>query len=316
MLQTIFQIYGALILTMAGFVIPILAIGISFFPDGVKLLEETYENQQKQAENNLKNELTKQKKGRVNIEALSKNIVLLKKEKNKARKKLHYLNPKNIVFSGAFSLTGALISFSVGVAMYPQHASVLVALFLLSLILVVYVLVVFWNSIQIIIEASTAVQDRKRTSEDKIFELLTAIVENTAQSGSKSMFIKESEVGIKFDGQVISPEKEFIFSANKEHSIKIAVVNYSDYLLKTVEWGLILKPEFLVEETSNITSLFTDEAQKIIRFKHNIIQAKSDIQEGVLKVTFLKTGSFNCQVFVKGENYKNKKVSFKIKVIE
>ena len=57
----IFQIYGTLILTLAGFVLPILAIAMSAFPEGIKLLKKTYENERKQTEKNLEDELKKQK---------------------------------------------------------------------------------------------------------------------------------------------------------------------------------------------------------------------------------------------------------------
>lgn len=61
----IFQIYGTFILTLAGFVLPIIAIALSTLPDGVRALKQIYENEQKQSEKNLSDELEKQKSKKV-----------------------------------------------------------------------------------------------------------------------------------------------------------------------------------------------------------------------------------------------------------
>ena len=54
-MTNILQLYGTFVLTVLSFIVPILTILISLFPEGVKSLTDKYENERKQSEENTKN---------------------------------------------------------------------------------------------------------------------------------------------------------------------------------------------------------------------------------------------------------------------
>ena len=56
------QLFGSFILTLLGFILPIITILLSLLPDGVKALATKYENEKKQSEDNIIEELKKKEK--------------------------------------------------------------------------------------------------------------------------------------------------------------------------------------------------------------------------------------------------------------
>lgn len=314
----ILQIYGTFILTLAGFVLPILAITISLFSEGVTALRQIYENEQKQAEGNLKDELVKKETKRENeldLDALTKNITALKLTKKRAEKRLFYLNPLNILSKSAIALGISLVTFLCSLFFYTGQYTILpIALIAVSIGFLVWALIIFSNSIKIIIEASVAVQGIQKTSEGKIFELLTMLVDNS-KHGGESLFIKHEEIKVFFDDMEISEGKEYSYSVNNKHDVKISLKNLSEYMLKTAQLGFTFPSEFLIEERANF-SIYTSDKEKIVRFKHDYLQSNEHMIEGTVSLTFLKVGIFDVNTFIKGENLKNKSVKFKIKVVE
>lgn len=312
----IFQIYGAFILTLAGFVLPILAIAITFFSEGVKLLRENYENEKKQSENNLEAELKKRSTGGdINYDTLEKNISILKVTGKRADKRIKYLSPQHILLQSAIAVGVCLVSFLLALFLYNRVFYIPTSLFIISIIFLVRVLVVFSRSIEAIIEASLAVQKISRTAEEKELELLTTLVDNS-KNGGASLFVDPKNISVFFSGKTITSGEEYSFSVNNKHTIKnTALKNSSEYMLKNVEFGIVFPPEFLIEsETAD--SIYSGDKEKIIRFKFDIIQSRVNKLMGDMDLTFLKTGDFNVTAFVKGENLKTKDIKFKIKVVD
>lgn len=313
--ELIFQIYGTFILTLAGFVLPILAIAISAFPEGVKLLKQNYENEQKQAEKNLEKEIQKQKSNsEVDYDVLAKNISTLKSTRKRAHKRIQYLNPQYILSQSVIAVSICLISFLFGVSFYNQILYIPLSLFFLSIGFLIWTLIIFSNSIGIIIEASSAVQSIRRSAEEKTLELLTALVDSS-KGGGTSLFIDQKYVHVFFNDEEVTAMKEYIFSVNNKHTIKIALKNLSEYMLKTAELGFTFPAEFLIEGEI-ISSVYTGDKTKIIRFKYEYLQSNVNQIVGNIEVTFLKTGVFDVDTFVKGENLKNKTIKFKIRIID
>lgn len=311
----IFQIYGTFILTLAGFVLPILTVALSAFPEGIALLKQKYINEQKQAEKNLEIEFNKKTEESMDYNVLSKTISKLKKDKRKAESRMSYLSPGFILIKSSLALGISLISFLCGLYFFnSQIFFIPYILFLISLGGLVWFLIIFSNSTSIIIEASIAVQSIRKGSEEKIIELLSILVDNSKQ-GDKSLFIDHTKISVSFDDKKITDGYEYIYSANKKHPIKITLSNSSEYMLKTAELGFIFPEEFLIEGKT-ISSTYIGDTQKIIRFKHEYIQANQKQLEGSIHLTSLKTGIFDVDVFVKGENLKNKNTKFKIKIID
>ena len=311
----ILQIYGTLILTFIGFVVPILTVALSFFPEGIKVLTRNYENEQKQAEKNLEEELKKKGEKGVDYDALTRNIAILQDSKNKASRRLFYMNPGAILSRSGLALGIALVAFLSSLFLLNEAFLVPLTLATISIASLLWAVVIFWNVIEIIVEASTAVQAIQKTAEEKTLELLSALVDNS-KSASDSMFIDQKKIHIYFSDEEVTPAKEYTFSVNNKHDVKIKFKNLSDRMLKTAELGFTFPEEFLIEKTDNISSIFTGEKEKIVRFKHDHIQANESYLEGKIGITFLKVGTFDVDYFVKGENLKNATTKFKIKVVE
>jgi hypothetical protein len=309
----IFQLYGTLVLTLLGFVLPIITIAISAFPEGVKLLKQRYENEQKQAEKNLEDELSKQKAANsVDYDLLSKNISTLKSAKKKAIKRLLYLSPDYILIRSIIGLGICLATFMLAI-LFLSSGYISTGLFLVSLLALGWAVGVFINSIEIIIEASAAVQDIRRATEEKTLELLTIIADNS-KKGDSSLFIDPQTIKVMFDGQEVTDGKEFTYSVNNPHKIEIGIKNLSEYLFKTAELGFIFPSEVLVSG-STISNIYTGDKEKIVRFKWPHLQSNLNHRAGTLEMSFLKTGTFEIGAFAKGENLKNKLVKFKIRVV-
>ncbi len=314
----IFQIYGTFVLTLAGFVLPIIAIALSLFPEGFKVLKQKYENEQKQAEGNLTIELEKQRTNKeINYDDLNKTISTLKSTKRKSKKRLSYLNPLSIMSKSIIAIGISLDFFLLSIYLIdsPFYYQFLLIIFLsvVSIIFAIRTIMIFVNSIGIIIEASTAVQEIRKASEEKILELLTALVDNS-KKGDQSIFIDKKYIIVLFDNKKAVDNNKYTFSVNKKCLIEVHLTNLSVYMLKNIEHGFTFPKEFLVEGNT-ISSTYTSNTEKIIRFKYDYIQSKVNLK-GEIDITFLKTGIFDVDTFIKGENLKNKRIKFKIEVIE
>lgn len=310
-----FQIYGTFVLTLAGFVLPILAIVISLFPEGFSLLKETYRNQREQAEGNLEAEMKKKKLGKdLDYEIIEKNVATLKKEKKKAETRLLYLNPQYFLSRSVLYLGLSLTSLFISIIIYDNTFGSSILLLIISLIFLVLTIVIFSNSITIIIEASAVVQGVKRTFDEKTLELLTTLVDNSKQ-GDASLFINPEKIKVYFNEELLTEDSKYTFSVNNKHSIAISLNNNSDYMFKTAELGFTFPEEFLVEG-ERITSTYTSTKQKIIRFNHNHVQSHENMVEGDIDITILKVGTYKIDMFVKGENLKRKIIKFEITAVD
>jgi len=311
----IFQIYGTFILTLGGFVLPIITIAMSAFPDGVKVLKENYKNKQKQAEANLAKEIQKQKnQDKADYTLLSKNIAILKLTQKEAKRRLSYLNPGVILRKSALAVGVSLTSFLMGLYFYLQPFYIPLSLFVISIGMVVWAITIFYNAIGIIVEASTEVQLKHKVSEEKTLELLTAIADNSKKDGA-SLFIDQKYIKIYFENEILTEGKEYTFSVNKEHSIDVHVSNVSEFMWKTTELGFYFPEEFLIKDASTF-NIFVGGKQKILRFNHDHIQSLEKMDLGKINLTFLTSGIFEVTAFTKGENLKRKTIKFKIKVVD
>jgi hypothetical protein len=171
---------------------------------------------------------------------------------------------------------------------------------------------IFFISVGIITEAASAVQNSQKTTNEKIVELLTTLADNTDKD-SASLFIKPEDIHIFFDDDQVTPGKVYSFSVGKKHKVNISLKNLSSYMFKTAELGFSFPAEFLIENTG---SVYVGEKEKIIRFKHDYLQANVNQIQRPIEITFLNAGVFSATAFVKGENLKNNNINFKIKVVK
>ena len=314
--EIIFQIYGSLILTLAGFVLPILIIAISVFSEGVKLLNDDSKDKQKQISDNLKKELLKSDSEGMG-KKLTKSGEELEKLQRKIKRRLLYLDPNSILLRSTIAIIMSLVLFLGGLFFYSQlvfNIRISVILFIASACFLIWTFIILFNSIKTISEASSKTQERRGDENKKISELLKVLID-VEKEGNNPQPVNQEDVTPYFNGEAVTSGKEVIFSINKEYNINIELVNKSDYFLKMVELGFIF-PEKLLITGKSIASTTIVGNKKIIRFKYDYIQSHVRYLKDVISINFLESGIFDISVFVGSENLKKRNMKFKIKVIE
>ncbi len=95
-MESAITLYGYLLLTFLGIIVPLLGIILSLFREGIKQLTAQYENQKSNSDKNLLEQMKKQSEsGQANIPEIQESILKLKGIKKTADKKLSYLIPRN-----------------------------------------------------------------------------------------------------------------------------------------------------------------------------------------------------------------------------
>lgn len=310
-MNNIIELYGTLILTLLSFIVPILTILISLFPQGIKSLALKYENERKQSEENISNETNKIKKEEgLDYKALTKTLKTLQNKKTEAELKLQYLKPKKLMLKTAVPLLVALIG--VGVALFPGSLSVILLVLFFSLLAFISGLMAIFVSITVLFEVGEIVNNAKNSNDEKLIELLSILVE---KSGVENLYLKENDIRIHFDNKILKDGESIDRSINTKHSLLIAIENISEKMAKNFELGFIFPKDVLIEKTSNL-SIYTDTIGQIVRFNKDMIQSHEKNLQGNLVITFLKSEKIKVNVFIKGENVKYQKFSFGINIVK
>ncbi len=305
------EFFGFLILTLLGFTLPLLAILLSLFPDGIKLLKIKYENQKKQSEENIKKELLKKESEQdLDYKAVKKNLKALEIQKKRAAKKLDYLNPKKQILFIACLLLISAASLACLIANF--HLAWNIIFIFICFLAFLYSLYIFWSVLCVIVETTEAVSDSKKNTENKIIELLSTLAES---SGDKALFLNSLEISVNFYNKKLTENKKFTFSTNRKYDIPVSIENGNDRMAKNIEVGFEFPPHFLIEKSSNI-SIYTGTDIQIVRFNEEFIQGNEDNLQGNVGLTFLNSGIYDIKTFIKGENLKNRFLRFTIEVID
>lgn len=304
------ELYGLLILTVLGFTLPILTVLLSFFPEGIEALSAKSEHERAQSEENIVNETTKKttEKG-LDYAALEITIKALKKKKSRAELRLEYVRPNELVIKIATPFGIAFVLALVAGQSLPLTITLIaMATSLGSFVLGLRAL---FTSISVLAEVSEMVSDARRTTEGKVIELLSTLVE---KSGAESLFLKEGQVVLQLNKKRVSKDETFDFSVNKKHEIPVSIINTSDTMAKNVEVGLILPKDVVVEKSPNL-GLHAAEKQQIVRFNVPVIHAHENYLKGRMSITFLKADQYKIEVFVKGENVKYQSFKINLKIV-
>jgi len=306
------QLYGALILTMLAFVLPILAILLSLFSDGVDSLAAKYKLEKKQSDDNLVTELKKKDSNSdIDYKALQNTIKTLKHNKRKAELRLGYLKPIQVAIK--ISIPFAIAFLCILTANYiEEHELYLIIVLGVSLVAFFYGLYTVWNSLSVITEVADAANRSKRETYSKIIELLSTLVE---KSGSELLFIPADKFRIDLNNKHLKEKIELKFSVNKKYDLPVSLINNDIKMGKVVEAGLIFPSIFLIESKPTI-HITPAEKTQIVRYKTDAIQAHETQICQPLGITFMQTGDYDIPVFVKGENVKYHRFNIKITVIE
>lgn len=187
-----------------------------------------------------------------------------------------------------------------------------ILLLLSSLLAFVAGLVALFFSVSVLFEVGEIVNQTKNSNEEKVIELLSILVE---KSGIDSLYLKEDEVRVKFEGKYLKKGEKFDYSVNTKHEIPITIHNSGEKMAKNIEVGFIFPKDVLLEKTSSL-SIFTDESFQIVRFNNDMIQAHENNRQGNLQITFLKTGEVEINIFIKGENVKYQRFPIRLNIVK
>ncbi len=303
------QLYGTFILTVLGFVVPILTMLVSLFPEGVKSLAEKYENERKQSEENIKNEtIKKEEKKDLDYVILEKTLETLKKKRREAELKLGYLKPIKFLFKTA---TPFLVSF-IAVLIVLTNPDYLYVVFILicSLVSLLAGFLALFYSISVVFEVAEIVNQKKVSNDEKIIALLSTLVEKSGEDP----YLKLEDIGVSFNKKLLKKDEVFDFSVDKEYRIPISIVNKSDKMAKTVEIVFSFPKNVVIEKSSNF-EITTTEEEQIVRFKEDEIQAHNDNLQGNIKLTFLESKKTKIAIAIKGENVKYRGFSFELNIV-
>ncbi|MFA5188333.1 MAG: hypothetical protein WC460_03155 [Patescibacteria group bacterium] len=298
-----------LVLAALAFILPLVGILISLFPEGIKKLEQNYENEKSSNEKNLDAEI-KKREGGIDLALIEKTIKSLKKNKKNAENKLSYLNPKYQILR--LSIPLLLLFVITLLSFYLEIIYKYFIIIPISILLLGYFVYVIIKLLEIVMEISKILNDEKNTSDNKIIELLSTLIDKTG-SGQKILL---EQIFIKFGDQKLEPNKELRFASNKKQEIPISILNSSSEMAKNIQIGLVFPLDFLVEDTPNISSIYKGEEKQIVRFKQEMIQCSEDNHQGNINITFLKDGIHQITAFIKGENVKHQNFIFKIEVVK
>ncbi len=308
MINTI-QLFGALILTIVGFIVPLLTILISIFPDGVKLLASKYENEKNQSDENIANETAKREKTKgLDYKALEKTLRTLQNKKREAETKLSYLKPKEFIFRTSTPFIIALVAVFVALVLKGSTSAIIIVI-ASSLISFIAGIMVLLTSISILFEVAEIVNQKKTSDEERIIALLSEI----AQKPGEDPFLKEGEIKVEFNRKSIKKDAQMDFSVDKKHKIPIHIHNSSNRMAKTVEVGFRFPKDVVIEK--NALNITTTEEEQIVRFKESEIQAHNNNSQGNLEITFLKAQKTPVTIFIKGENVKYESFVFNLNIV-
>ena len=310
-MNNIINLCASFILTLIGFVIPILTILLSLFSEGTKALILKYETEKKQSDENISNELKKKESGQeLDYKSLEKTLKKLNKNKKVAEEKLGYLKPIKLVAKISLPL---IISYVSLLFLFNNlDFGLVILLIFISAITFLLSIYFIWKSLIILVEVTGIINETKRNSEDKIIELLSRLID---KNNEDSMFLKPEKINIKLNKILLTETTNLKYAINVNHSISVSINNSSDLMAKNIEIGFIFPPDFLVERTSNISSIYTEETKQIVRFRQEFVRGNEDNQQGKMEITFLKDGIHDITAFIKGENFRNKYIKFKIEVV-
>lgn len=291
-------LFGYLILTVLGLVLPIMAILLSVFREGIAKLATQYETERSQSENNIKEQLKKMSQAAdIDESAIKQSIRELKSIKKTAETKLSYLNPKKQIIRLFIPLILAFLG--VVVTFLLVKTNIYYCSFLLvSVIGFTYAIVVLWELISIIIEVRRVIDTDRKDTESTIIQLLSALgekVEKTGQYYLQSVYVTLDGKDIKDDSRITTAH------TNSKQELNIGIQNHESRMAKNVEIGFILPNSFIVEKT-DYYSIYRDKQEQIVRYTVSLIHSRAHHLFSPLIITPLEQGDYRIRTFIKAEN--------------
>jgi len=292
-MESAITLFGFLIITFLGIIVPLLGILLSLFREGVVELTAQYENQKTNSEKNLAEQMKKQgESGQVNVPEIQKSIQELTEIKEAADKKLQYLNPKKYL-SQLFSFLFISFLSTIGALLLKEHAPYRVASVILSLGFFICTLFILWKLLGILVEVKQTVDARRGALESKIISLLSM--------SSSAGLIKD--VYPMINGKSIENDKaEFNLTLNAKNTLKIALANNEKRMAKRVELGIWFPREFIVEKGKGHSIYTQEDGSQVVRYQAAEIQGRTTLVLPDLIINPIKNDATKIRTFVNAEN--------------
>ncbi len=307
------ELFGYLTLTVLGFVLPITAILLSVFSEGLSKLRTKYERSQERSEKNLRTQLAKQakqKKG-ADVEAIARSIAELKSVKKAARRKLSYLAPRRQIVQLFVPLMIAFLAV-VASALLVETDTLFGILLVISAVGLSRAVLVLWRLAGVLVETRTLIDDDRRVAASTTTELLSKIAEKTGRAGAEPLL---KRVHLIMDGTTVEDKKTRItFQSDIKRELQISLLNSEDRTLKNAEVGITFPAQFVIEERRGYAISNSGEWQ-IVRFDETLIHGGTHLDFfDKLAITGIEKGDFNIGYFIKGENVLSIRGSFTLRV--
>lgn len=302
------ELFGYLILTMLAFVLPVVAILLSVFHEGISRLAQQYQSEVSQSEQNLKT-LAKAKKP--DLAGIKQSIKELESISKRARAKLSYLNPRKQIIRLFIPLIFAFLG--VVATSILIKTNFYYALFLLiSLACAVYALIILWNLMGMIVEVKTIIDAEKRAAEPNTAELLASLAKEVADKTGQYFLTKAY---ITWDGQdIVDDSYKTKIQANMKKEIKVGLQNYEMRMAKNIQIGFIFPTSFIIDKTG-YTSITRIETEQIVRYETTIVHGNTNQSFESLFITPLELDAYKVRTFVKAENIETTYRTITIEVV-
>jgi ABC-type multidrug transport system fused ATPase/permease subunit len=298
------DLFGNLILTFIGFAVPVVAITLSFFQEGMSKLTSQYENAKTQSEENLRQMASKEPQQGFDLAKFEESLKTLKKIKRDAEWKIRLLNPKIQLILLFLPLIASFIfvlwtrANSTNISIQGYIFSTRFIFLTISILSFIFSLVILWNIFVTIIEVIKIVNKDKRDVEQKTIELLSGIFEKVDKNSG--FFLKKVFVVLN-DATIDNNDVSIPLDKNVKIEIAVGIMNKEVRMAKNVEIGLTLPPDFIIEKSNKYT-IYTDKTTQVVRYSEDLIQGKTGLNLTSLTLTALNTGKYSIKIFVKGEN--------------
>ncbi|MBE3124224.1 MAG: hypothetical protein IMZ57_01010 [Acidobacteria bacterium] len=304
-MESAITLFGFLILTFLGIIVPLLGILLSLFREGVIELTTQYVNQKSSSEKNLAEQMIKQgESGKVNVPEIQKSMQELTGIKEAADKKLQYLNPKKQLSRLFIFLFISFLS-TIGALLLKEHAFYRGLSLILSLSFFSITLSILWKLLGILVEVKQTVDARRGELESKIISLLSM--------SSSAGLIKDVHPII--NGNTIENDKaEFNLTLNTKNTLKIALANNEKRMAKRVELGIWFPREIMVEKGKGYSIATQEDGSQVVRYQAAEIQGKTNLWLADLIINPIKKDPVKIRTFINAENIEtvNYFVLFKI----
>lgn len=319
-METLLQILSGLVLTLLGFVVPVVGIMFSIFHRGLKKLSDRYESEKLQSEDNIKAQIRKigdegkEKKATIDEDELQKNLDELKDIKKSAEKKLARLKPRKQILKLFIPLTLSLILIAIASitnkALVFDLLKLQDVLLFSSLIPLIYALVVLWQTLEAMLEAKAEIDAEDEENRKRHIELLSSIYEEVKSGASHYLH----KVYIIINGTKVGNKNLKVeLKSDEESEIEIWFANSEKKMAKNIEVGLLIPQSFIVHKGRDYT-VYADKKENIIRYKDTQVQANTKIHYSSLSLTPLEKGKYEITTFIKGQNIEMRYDTFTINV--